>query len=212
MSVQKAGHKNRHKKQGLLFVISGPSGSGKTTLLGKVLLTKVLRRKLAKSISVTTRSQRSGEREGQDYFFISPAEFRRLHKAKKILEWTRYLGYYYGTKKDALEKSLASGRHLALCLDMRGALRLKRLYPKNTVTVFIEPPSLKELRKRIAGRCCQTKPEEIERRVRLAQAELKNSRRYDYVVKNNNLTQAAARLGDIILKEIGDFKTTARCN
>ena len=199
-------------KQGLIFVISGPSGSGKTTLLEKVLLNKALRRRLAKSISVTTRGKRSGEREGKDYFFISPAEFRRLHKAKKILEWTQYLGYYYGTKKDFLEERLKSGRHLALCLDMRGALRLKKLYPKYAVTIFIEPPSLKELRKRIEGRCCKTKPEEINKRIKLAVAELKNSRRYDYVVKNNNLSLAAGRLGNIILKAIGDFKTTARCN
>ena len=188
---------------GLIFVISGPSGSGKTTLLKKVLLHKALRSKLSKSISVTTRPKRSGERQGKDYFFVSPAEFRRLKKAKKILEWTKYLGYYYGTKKDFLEGILKDGRHLALCLDMRGALRLKKLYPKNTVTIFIEPPSLKELRRRIEGRCCQTKPEEINKRISLAVAELKNFRRYDYVVKNNNLTRATGRLGNIILKEIG---------
>jgi guanylate kinase len=165
-----------------------------------------LRRKLAKSISVTTRPKRSGEREGKDYFFISPATFRRLKKAKKILEWTQYLGYHYGTKKDFLEGRLASGRSLALCLDLRGALRLKTLYPKETVTVFISPPSLQELRKRIAGRCRKTKPEEVNKRVNLAVAELQNSCRYDYVVKNNNLTRATARLGGIILNKIRVLK------
>jgi len=187
---------------GLLFIISGPSGSGKTTLLKKVLSRKGLRHKLAKSISVTTRAKRSGERQGKDYFFVSPEAFRRLKKAKKILEWTKYLGYYYGTKKDFLKESLKSGRHLALCLDMRGALRLKKLFPKNTVTIFIVPPSLKELRKRIEGRCYRTKPEEVNKRVSLAQAELQNSRKYDYVVRNNNLSRSTARLGDIILNKI----------
>jgi guanylate kinase len=187
---------------GLLFIISGPSGSGKTTLLKKVLSRKALRHKLAKSISVTTRPKRSGERQGEDYFFVSPEAFRHLKKAKKILEWTKYLGYYYGTKKDFLEENLKSGRHLALCLDIRGALKLKKLFPGNTVMIFIDPPSLKELRKRIEGRCCRTKPEEVNKRVSLAKAELQNSRRYDYVVKNNNLTRSTARLGGIILNKI----------
>jgi guanylate kinase len=194
------------KKQGLIFVISGPSGSGKTTLVKKVLAHKALRRKLAKSVSVTTRPRRSGERQGRDYFFVSPGSFQRLKKSKKILEWTKYLGYYYGTKRDFLEESIRRGRHLALCLDMRGALKLKKLYPRDTVTVFIEPPSLKELRKRIVGRCCRTKPEEVNKRLGLAQAELQNSRRYDYVVKNNNLTRATAKLGDIILHKIRVLK------
>ncbi|MDD2927240.1 MAG: guanylate kinase [Candidatus Omnitrophica bacterium] len=193
-------------RPGLLFIISGPSGSGKTTLLKKVLSRKSLRHKLAKSISVTTRPKRSGESQGEDYFFVRPEAFRRLKKAKKILEWTRYLGYYYGTKKDFLEENLKSGRHLALCLDIRGALKLKKLFPKNTVTIFIIPPSLKELRKRIEGRCCRTKPEEVNKRVSLAQAELQNSRRYDYVVKNNNLTRSTARLGGIILNKIRALK------
>lgn len=193
-------------KQGLIFVISGPSGSGKTTLVKKVLIHKDLCRKLAKSVSVTTRPRRSGERQGRDYFFVSPGSFQRLKKSKKILEWTKYLGYYYGTKKDFLEGILKSGRHLALCLDMRGALKLKKLYPKDTVTIFIIPPSLKELRKRIKGRCRRTKPEEINKRVSLAEGELQNSRRYDYVVKNNNLTRATAKLGDIILNKIRVLK------
>ena len=196
MSAQK-------KTRGKSFVISGPSGSGKTTLLKKVLQNKSLQNRFAKSVSVTTRPKRSGEREGKDYFFVKPREFRQLHKAKKILEWTRYLGYYYGTKKDFLEDRLSRGKHLALCLDLKGALRLKRLYPRNTVTVFIDPPSIKELRRRITGRCAKTRPEEVNKRIKLAVAELKNSPRYDYVLRNKNLTQAEGRLKGIILKEIG---------
>lgn len=200
---QKTEDRKKKKIQGKIFVISGPSGSGKTTLLKKVLRNKSLKKRLAKSVSVTTRLKRSGEREGRDYFFIQPQEFRQLRKTKKILEWTRYLGYYYGTKKDFLEDRLRQGRHLALCLDLRGALRLKRLYPQNTVTIFIDPPSLTELRKRIAGRCSRTKPAEVDKRVKAAVAELKHARRYDYIVKNKNLEQAESRLRDIILKEIG---------
>lgn len=196
--------KNKKSKiRGVIFIVSGPSGSGKTTLLRKVLLDKSFRHILAKSISVTTRPKRSGERQAKDYFFISSAEFRRLVKAKKILEQTKYLGYYYGTKKDFLEDKLKEGKHLAFCLDLKGALTLKRLYPKNTATIFILPPSLKELRKRIEGRCQNTKPEEINRRVKLATEEFKQARRYDYVLKNKNLAQAVNRLKAIILKETG---------
>jgi len=191
------------KIRGVIFIISGPSGSGKTTLLRKVLLDKAFKHTLVKSISVTTRPKRCGERQGRDYFFVSPAAFLHLDKAKKILEQTKYLGYYYGTQKDFLEDKLREGKHLALCLDLKGALRLKRLYPQNTVTVFILPPSLKELRKRIEGRCRDTKPQEIDRRVRLATGEFKQARSYDYVLKNKNLAQAVNRLKAIILKETG---------
>ncbi len=195
--------REERKPQGKIFVISGPSGSGKTTLLKRALLNKTLKRKLAKSISLTTRPKRSGEREAKDYFFVKPEEFRRLNKAKKVLEWTRYLGYYYGTKKDFVEDKLKKGRHLALCLDLRGALKIKKLYPKNAVAIFVEPPSINELRKRIEGRCPRTRPEEVERRVKLAVGELTHSRHYDYIVKNKNLARAETCLRDIIIKEIG---------
>ncbi len=195
--------RRERKPQGKIFVISGPSGSGKTTLLKRALLDKLLKHKLAKSVSVTTRAKRSGERQGRDYFFVRPEEFRRLNKAKKILEWTRYLGYHYGTKKDFLEEKLKKGRHLALCLDLRGALKLKKLYPKNAVTIFVEPPSINELRKRIEGRCSRTRQEEVEKRIKLAVGELGNSRHYDYIVKNKNLAKAETCLKGIILKEIG---------
>lgn len=191
-----------NKIRGLIFVISGPSGSGKTTLVRGVLLHKVLSRKFVKSISVTTRPKRSGERQNKDYFFVSLKEFRRLNAAKKILEWTRYLGYYYGTKKDFVEGKLKQGKHIALCLDLKGALKIKRLYPENTVTIFILPPSIKILRKRIEGRCAKTRQEEIRSRLKLAKSELKGKSRYDYVLKNSNLTKATSRLKGIILKEI----------
>lgn len=191
--------------RGKIFVISGPSGSGKTTLLKNVLLDKLLKNKLFRSVSVTTRAKRSGERQGRDYFFVDPEKFQRLVKSKKILEWTRYLGYYYGTKKDFLAEKIKAGKNLALCLDLNGARALKKLYPKNTVTIFIDIPSINELRKRIRGRCSKTKPEEISKRIKLVEAELKSARHYDYLLKNKNLKKASSRLREIILKEIGDL-------
>jgi len=190
------------KKKGKIFVISGPSGSGKTTLLERLLKDKGLKKKLAKSISLTTRQRRSGERSGKHYFFISESELKERLRAKKILEWTRYLGYYYATPKGFVERELRKGKNLALCLDLKGALQIKRIYPKNAVTIFIAPPSIEELRQRIKGRCSKTKQEEIMGRLELASEEMLEARRYDYSLVNEDLTQAQKMLKDIILREI----------
>ena len=194
--------KKRPLKSGLLFVVSGPSGSGKTTLAESLLKRARLRGKIAKSVSFTTRKKRSGERQNRDYFFITDSEFRRLLKAKKILEWTRYLGYYYGTPKDFVDQKLAQGKNILFCLDKNGAMLLKKYYPRQTVTIFVVPPSLKELRKRIALRCHRTVQEEICRRVDLAKEELRCTKKYDYCLANKDFAQALKRLQDIVLKKI----------
>ena len=183
----------------MIFVLSGPSGSGKTTLRDILLKEKALKGKFIKSVSLATRPRRSGERHGKDYFFTTNANFLKLRQAKKILEWTRYLGYYYGTKKEPVDHALASGRHMLLCLDHRGALRIKKIYGRKAATVFILPPSIKELRRRIEARCAATKKEEVAKRLSLAKDEVRNSRKYDYVLRNTNLKAAVKRLKAIIL-------------
>jgi guanylate kinase len=193
-------HKH-NKNQGLIFVLSGPSGSGKTTLLGNVIRGVGLRKKLVRSISFTTRPRRSREKNGEDYFFINETEFRQKLKAKKILEWTKYLGYYYATPRDFVEEQVRKNKQIILCLDLKGAARVKRLYRKNTVTIFIMPPSLETLRKRIEGRCSRTRKEEIKQRLRLARRELLASRKYDYCLVNNSLRRAVKELQRIILRE-----------
>ncbi|MFH1457662.1 MAG: guanylate kinase [Candidatus Omnitrophota bacterium] len=192
----------KNKIRGLVFVVSGPSGSGKTTLLKQLLQDKPLSKKLVKSISLTTRPQRSNEKSGHDYFFVSQEDFRRARKAKKILEWTKYLGYYYATPKDFVDKQLGQGKHIVLCLELKGALAVKRLYPENTVTVFVTPPSLKTLQHRIGKRCYKTKKEEIRERLKLARQEILDSCRYDYCLVNNNLVRAVKSFKDIIINEI----------
>lgn len=191
--------------KGLIFVISGPSGSGKTTLLKNLLKDRQLKKKLTKSVSFTTRPKRSGEREKRDYFFITEPQFKQELKAKKILEWTRYLGYYYATPRDFVEKQLKKDKHIILCLDLKGASRVKRLYPGNTVLIFIIPPSLGTLRERIGRRCNKTKKEEIRKRLKLAKAELRACRRYDYCLVNKNLQQAVKELGGLMLTEIENY-------
>ena len=194
------------RQRGLIFIISGPSGSGKTTLVKKLLGNKTLKNKLAKSISFTTRPRRSGEQDKKDYFFISEKRFKQSQKAKKILEWTKYLGYYYATPKEFIEKQLQKVKHVILCLDLKGTFTIKRQYPKNTVTIFVMPPSLDTLLHRIATRCNKTKEEEVRQRLRLAQQELSACDRYDYCVVNKDLNQAIKELKGIILKEIAYLK------
>jgi guanylate kinase len=193
--------KKRENKPGKIFIISGPSGSGKTTLLSRLIQDKIIGKLLAKSRSVTTRPKRLGERQGKDYFFVTPDEFKRLLKAKKILEWTRYLGYYYGTPKEPVENRINKGKHLGLCLDLKGAAVLKKIYPRNTVTVFILPPSLNALKARIEGRCRETNKKEITQRLRLAKEEILAAAKFDYCILNQNLRIALWELKNIFLKE-----------
>ncbi|MCX5704679.1 MAG: guanylate kinase [Candidatus Omnitrophica bacterium] len=189
-------------KRGKILVISGPSGSGKTTLRDKLLEYASLKRKFTKSVSFTTRPKRSRERHGRDYFFLKDADFKRRLKAKEILEWTKYLGYYYGTSRGFVSKQLEQGKCIILCLDLKGALRVKRLFPRNSVTIFVLPPSLRTLRQRIEKRCQKTKKEEIARRLRLAKEELNTSRHYDYTIVNKNLERAVRELRRIVLEEM----------
>jgi guanylate kinase len=195
--------KRRLHHRGLIFVISGPSGSGKTTLAQNLIKSPELKERLARSISFATRPKRAGEIDGKDYFFITERQFKQRLKAKKILEWTKYLGYYYATPKDFIEKQLKNSKHITLCLDLRGALKIKRLYPKNTVMIFVIPPSLEELRKRIQKRSNQTKKTEIHQRLKLAKQELLAANRYDYRLVNKDLGQVINQLKKIILNKIG---------
>ena len=192
----------KKEKQGLIFVVSGPSGSGKTTLAGQILRDKALSRKIRKSVSFTTRPKRSGERDKRDYFFVSEGLFRRQLQRKKILEWTSYLGYYYGTPKSSVDRQIREGRHLLLCIDLRGAKNLRRLYPKDAVTIFVLPPSLDELRKRIKKRCSRTKENEVRQRMLLAKKEMRQAGKFDYCLVNKDLKKTVRELKQIILSRI----------
>lgn len=184
-------------------MVLGPSGSGKTTLAKELLKDKTLNELLVKSTSFTTRPKRSAEGNKKDYFFISAKEFKQKLKAKKILEWTKYLGYYYATPKEFVEKQLKNKKNLLLCLDLKGANKIKQHYPDNSVTIFINPPSLGALRRRIESRCHKTRAEEVSLRLALAKKELQAAYQYDYCIMNKNLRQAIKSLKNIILQEAG---------
>ncbi|MFA5090262.1 MAG: guanylate kinase [Candidatus Omnitrophota bacterium] len=193
--------KAKIKNPGKIFIISGPSGSGKTTLLKELIRQGHLKKRLVKSVSLTTRPPRPGERQGRDYIFVSRKDFQRLRQNKKILEWTRYLGYYYATPRDRVENMLAAGKHILLCLDLKGALKVKRLYPEQTVTIFVMPPSIRELYRRIRKRCCNTKSQEIARRLELATVEMRSRKGYDYCLMNKDFDSSLQRLKDIVFRK-----------
>lgn len=190
------------QKRGWLFVVSGPSGSGKTSLAERVLEEKSIKLKVKKNVSYTTRPKRSLEKSKRDYFFVGDKEFIQGIKEKKFLEWTRYLGYYYGTLKETVDKQLSNGKYVLLCVDLKGAMRLKRLYPKNITTVFIMPPSILELEQRIRKRCSKSTEEEITKRVKLAKKEILAADKFDYCLVNKDLEKTAEQFKRIILDRI----------
>jgi guanylate kinase len=198
MTSEKRRQASDSRTHPLIFVLSGPSGSGKTTLAQKLVADKEFKKALVKSISLTTRKRRSGERHGRDYFFITANEFRHLREGKKILEWTRYLGYYYATSKDVLDCALQRGKSIVLCLDNRGARRIKRVYRDKAVTIFVAPPSLASLETRIRQRCSRTTDKEIQQRMRSAAAEMGQAEWYDSTVHNDDLNEAFMRLKGVV--------------
>jgi len=185
-------------KRGLIFVIAGTSGSGKTTLANRILKQPQLKNKVVKSISFTTRPKRPEERRERDYLFVSKGEFRRLRKTKKILEHTHYLGYDYGTSRQFIERAIAKGLNVILCLDIRGAKFLKKRYPRRTITIFIKPPSLDAVEQRILGRYANTSQGELNQRLQLASKELGYAKYCDYNLVNDDLRKATREVGQII--------------
>lgn len=183
--------------RGVLLVLSGPSGTGKGTVC------KVVRdsmgEQLAYSISATTRKPRAGEEHGREYFFFSKEEFESLRDADGFLEWAQVYDNYYGTPRAFVEEVLASGRDCILEIDPQGALQVRKATDE-AVLVFIAPPSLEELRNRLTGRGTEA-PEEVEKRLSCAEAELAYSEQYDYRIINDEVEKAAEKMKAILLAE-----------
>lgn len=184
--------------KGRLFVFSAPSGAGKSTILGR--LSKLFPNSVY-SISHTTRSPRKGEVDGKDYFFVSKERFLQMVEEGKFLEWEEILGNLYGTSRKFIEEALNRNQDVFMDIDVKGAQNIKNKFPK-AILVFIKPPSLEELKRRLEKR--GTEPEEvIRKRLSLAEEELKEADRFDYVVINEDLDQAINEIAGIILKERG---------
>ncbi len=186
-------------KKGKVFVISAPSGSGKTTLCAKLISSLSGKRKLVRSVSATTRRARRGEREGQEYFFISNHEFIKKRKAGRFLEWARVLGSFYGTPREFVREHIGRGDDVLLSIDVQGAMKVKRKAPR-AVFIFILPPSFCELERRLRRRSTENK-RDIIRRLKLAEKEMSFIENYDYVVLNDKLVKALKELKRIIRRE-----------
>ncbi|MBI2496022.1 MAG: guanylate kinase [Candidatus Omnitrophica bacterium] len=182
------------KTRGRAFVISSPSGGGKTTVAARLL--RALPR-LTRSVSVTTRPMRRGERQGRDYDFVSPAAFHRLRRAGQLLEWARVHGAYYGTPKRPVLQALAGGRDVVLSIDVQGARQVRRALGRRAALIFLLPPSMDHLRRRLVGRKTET-PAAIRRRLAAAQRELSCAAWYDYTVINDRLTRAIQDIRAIV--------------
>jgi guanylate kinase len=184
------------QRRGFLVVLSGPSSAGKNTLLGAVM-GKIPG--MLYSVSATTRQPRPVEKDGVDYFFLSDDEFHRLKESGGLLEWAEYCGNMYGTPRQFVEQSLDAGYVVITDIDIQGANQIRQSMP-DAVFVFLMPPSIEELHKRIQGRGTDS-PESIASRMAKAVEEMKHVVDYDYCILNANLEQAAQELMAIIVAE-----------
>ncbi len=186
----------KRNPRGRLVVLSAPSGSGKTTVLQ--MLQKVEPR-AARSISMTTRPPRAGERQGRDYRFVTPAQFSKARRNGQLLEHARILGHWYGTPRRTVENLLRRGKDVLLVIDVQGAEQVRRSgFP--AVTIFLMPPSLAALGARLTGRATES-PAQIRARLRLARRELKQLKKFDYAVINDRLAEAVGKIRAILKAE-----------
>jgi guanylate kinase len=184
------------KQEGLLYIVSAPSGAGKTSLCNELI---DIFPDLRHSVSYTTRLPRPGEKDGVDYFFVSRDTFEKMVTEGEFAEWAEVHGNFYGTAVKTLDEYLSRGTHLILDIDCQGARQIKSRY-HDAVYVFILPPSFEELRKRLEGRNSDS-PEVIERRMRVARDEVRESAWYDYLIVNDDFFRALEKLKSIIVAE-----------
>ncbi|MBU1864336.1 MAG: guanylate kinase [Candidatus Omnitrophica bacterium] len=188
--------KRKSQKNGLVIVLSAPSGCGKTTVERHLLRTV---RRLRRSISATTRARRKGERHGRDYFFFTKKTFQEKIKSNYFLEWARVFSEYYGTPRKSVTDTLQSGFDILLTIDVQGARKIRRKV-KSATFIFLLPPSVAQLKKRLIKRGTDTS-KEIQKRLRQAKSEMKQSRLYDYIIVNDSLSCVVKTIRDIIQKE-----------
>lgn len=167
--------------EGKIFVITGCSGSGKTEISKNLLKKKEL--KLTKITTCTTREPRNGEVNGKDYFFLTKNEFLRNIEEKKMFEWAKVYGNYYGSRKEDVEKILKKGKNVLFVVDVKGALKIKK--ENKCFVIFIEVESLEELRRRLISRGSDSE-ETIEKRIKEAKKEMSYSKKFDRIVLNKN--------------------------
>lgn len=182
--------------KGAAFILSAPAGTGKTTLM-KRLINELPH--IVESVSYTTREPRKGEVPGKDYHFISLGEFKRMINENEFLEHVELYGHYYGTSKKWVEEKLNEGKDVVLVIDTQGGVELKKT-GFNATYIFITPPSMEELKRRLKGRSTETNSV-IEERLACVDRELEQGQLYDYQVINDKLDEAFEQLKKIILED-----------
>lgn len=181
--------------KGKLIIFSAPSGAGKTTIV-KHLLTAGF--KLEFSVSATSRKPREGELHGKDYYFLSEKTFKQKIENNEFLEWEEvYNGIYYGTLKSEVERIRSQGKNVIFDVDVVGGLNIKKYYGDEALAVFVNPPSIEELRKRLRSRSTETE-EKIQMRIDKAEYELSFAPRFDVLLTNDNLDAAFIRAENIV--------------
>jgi guanylate kinase len=182
---------------GNLFIISAPSGTGKTTILKKTIAAM---KKIVFSVSHTTRTPRAGEQEGVDYFFIDKDVFLTMEQQGLFLEWAEVHGNLYGTSRSTVQAAAEQGLDIILDIDVQGARQVNEKFKDKGVFIFIAPPSLEELARRLAGRSTEAEAI-IATRLANAKEEMKSIDDYDYVIVNDTVEQAVEVLKSIIIAE-----------
>lgn len=181
------------KKRGSLIVVSGPSGAGKGTLCKRLL---ELNPNVSLSVSATTRAMREGEKDGVHYYFISTEDFVSMIEKGELIEYSHHFENYYGTPKDRVLEQLEAGRDVILEIDVNGGAQVKEEYPE-AILVFIAPPSLIELKKRIEARGTETE-EKIKIRMHRVWTELEQMMKYDYIIVNEEVEEASLELDAVV--------------
>lgn len=185
------------QRRGLMLVLSSPSGAGKTTISRRLL---EIDRELALSISATTRQRRPGELHGTHYYFTDPTAFNLMVNRGELLEHAKVFGNYYGTPRSAVEQNLATGRDVMFDIDWQGTQQLAEKLRDDLVSVFILPPSWRELERRIHTRAQDTEAE-IAKRMAKAADEMSHWAEYDYVIVNRDLDDSVAKVQAILNTE-----------
>ncbi|WP_208440431.1 guanylate kinase [Bartonella raoultii] len=185
-----------NQRRGFLFILSSPSGAGKSTI-SRLLLKD---QRLELSVSVTTRKKRPSEVDGLHYHFISKEEFEYKRDRDELIEWAEVHGNYYGTLRESVENALSAGRDMLFDIDYQGTKQMQKKMPRDTVSVFILPPSMKELISRLYRRA-EDSQDIINLRLENARTELMHWHYYDYIVINEDLDQSLSIIKSIYLAE-----------